>query len=240
MAKTTPAMLAAVTARVLDRFTASAMLFTALDVSNAVKETLPDVRHRDVSPLVREVFDNDGMGPYEQTQIDVMAAGKKVQALLYHLPTQDPERYDESMRSQLAKPPGAAKDDAVTDIRIEDTTLGASVPVGDDGRGRVSRRLLRNAGIESDEVMVKAKKSPASLELSGYDEDGDEDEDEDDEADVISFEHPDLLYLSPDQLKVFAAGAQLAARIEDGKVVISSTTYAPPPDGLGFIPYPVM
>lgn len=239
MAKTTPAMLAAVTARVLDRFTASAMLFTALDVSNAVKETLPDVRHRDVSPIVREVFDSDGMGPYEQTQIDVMAAGKKVQALLYHLPTQDPSRYDDSMRSQLAKPPGAAKDNAVTDIRIEDTTLGASVPVGDDGRGRVSRRLLRNAGIDGDEVMVKVTKSPPSIELSAYDED-DEDEDEEVEGDLVSFEHPDLLYLSPEQLKAFTAGAQLAARIEDGKVVISSTTYAPPADGLGFIPYPVM
>lgn len=235
MAKTTPQMLAAVTARVLDRFTASAMLFTALDVSNAVKETLPDVRHRDVSPLVREIFDGDGMGPYQQTQIDVMAGGKKVQALLYHLPSHDPAKYDDSMRSQLARPPGAAKDDAVTDIRIEDTTLGASVPIGDDGRGRVSRRLLSNAGIEGDEVLLEVKSG--SLVLSAAAEDEDE---EPDDAQLILCEHPDLLYLSPEHLEGFTAGAQLAARIEDGKVIISSSTYSPPIGGFGFAPYPVL
>lgn len=234
MSKTTPDMLAAVTARVLDRFTASAMLFTALDVSNAVKETLPDARHRDISPIVREIFDNEGMGAYRQTQIDVMASGKKVQALLYHLPTQDPERYDESMRSQLAKPPSAAKDNTVTDIHIEDSTLGASVPVGEDGRGRVSRRLLRNAGLDGDEVLLRVEESPPSLSLSSPDED------DDDDADIVSFEHPDLLYLSPEHLSGFPAGVQLAARIEDGRVIISATTYAPPSDGFGFIPYPVM
>ncbi|MDP3155547.1 MAG: hypothetical protein Q8N23_22940 [Archangium sp.] len=233
MAKTTPEMLVAVTARVLDRFTASAMLFTALDVSNAVKETLPDVRHRDVSPLVREIFDGEGLGSYQQTQIDVVAAGKTVQALLYHLPTHDPARYDDSMRSQLARPPGAAKDDAVTDIRIEDTTLGASVPIGDDGRGRVSRRLLSNAGIEGDEVLLQVKSG--SLVLSSADQD-----DEPDDAELLSCEHPDLLYLSPEQLQGFGAGAQLAARIEDGNVIISSSTYAPPLDGFGFAPYPLM
>src|SRR6059058_317082 len=92
----------AVTARVVDEFTSAAMLFTALDVSNAVKQTLTEARHREISPIVRDIFERRGMGAYTQTQIDVSAAGKPVKALLYHLPEQAPALYDDSMRSQLA------------------------------------------------------------------------------------------------------------------------------------------
>lgn len=48
--KTTANVLRAVTQRVLDSFTAQGALFTALDVSNVVKSTLTDVRHRDIAP----------------------------------------------------------------------------------------------------------------------------------------------------------------------------------------------
>src|SRR5687767_8840001 len=106
--KATPEELLAVTARVVDKFTSSAMLFTALDVSNSVKQSLPGIRHREVSPVVRETFDRGGMGLYKQTLIDVMAGRKKVEAYLYHLPKHPPGNYDESMRSQLAIPPVSA------------------------------------------------------------------------------------------------------------------------------------
>ena len=103
----------AVTARVVDEFTSAAMLFTALDVSNAVKQTLPEARHREISPIVRDIFERRGMGAYQQTSIDVMAQGNKpARALLYHLPEQAPTMYDDTMRAQLATPPQRTAADA--------------------------------------------------------------------------------------------------------------------------------
>lgn len=237
MADSTQEEREAVTARVLDRFTASAMLFTALDVSNAVKESLPDVRHRDISPLVRQALDRGALGPYETTEIDVNAGGKTVQALLYHLPSQAPDLYDEKMRSQLARPPKKGADKKVTDAQIQDETVRASVPVGQDGRGRVSRRLLANAGLEGDEVLVVVSESPAQVKLYAEDSEAEEAE----EGELVSFEHPDLLHLSEDVMKVFPQGVQLVARVESECVVVSSTTLAAPSFDLnGCIPYPVM
>ena len=81
--------LLAVTKRVVDKYTFEALLFTSLDVSNAVKQTLPTVRHREVAPIVRTFFDDAVMGDtYTRTLIDVMAGGargKKAEAYLYHL-----------------------------------------------------------------------------------------------------------------------------------------------------------
>lgn len=237
MAESTREEMEAVTARVLDRFTASAMLFTALDVSNAVKESLPDVRHRDVSPLVRQAFDRGALGPYETTQIDVNAQGKTVQALLYHLPTQSPDLYDEKMRSQLARPPKKGADKKVTDAQIQDETVSASVPVGQDGRGRVSRRLLSNAGLDGDEVLVVVSENPALVKIFAEDSEVEEAED----GELVSFEHPDLLHLSEETVGVFPKGVQLVARVESECVVVSATTtVAPSFDLNGCIPYPVM
>lgn len=237
MAQSTHEEMEAITARVLDRFTASAMLFTALDVSNAVKESLPDVRHRDISPLVRQAFDRGALGPYETTQIDVNAGDKKVQALLYHLPTQSPDLYDEKMRSQLARPPNKGGDKKVTDASIKDETVSASVPVGQDGRGRVSRRLLSNAGLEGDDVLVVVMTDPPQLKIFAEDSEAEEAED----AELLSFEHPDLLHLDEEMVKVFPAGVQLVARVDGECVVVSATTtIAPSFDLNGCIPYPVM
>ena len=65
-AKTTDKVLRAVTQRVMDSFTAQGALFTALDVSNAVKGTLPDIRHREVAPIVRDLYERGAMGDYRQ------------------------------------------------------------------------------------------------------------------------------------------------------------------------------
>lgn len=233
MAKSTPEEMEAVTARVLDRFTAAAMLFTALDVSNAVKEALPDVRHREVSPLVRDAYDRGALGTYSQTLIDVKAGDKDVQAFLYHLPSQSPDLYDEKMRSQLAKPPNKGGDKKVSDASIKDDTERASVPVGQDGRGRVSRRLLSNAGIEGDEVLVEVQAVPPQLRIHAEDADVDE-------AEAVTFEHPDLLQLPEEMVKIFPPGVQLVARVDGESVVVgATTTVAPTMDFNGCIPYPV-
>ncbi|MDP3498970.1 MAG: hypothetical protein Q8S33_01505 [Myxococcales bacterium] len=237
MAQSTQEETEAVTARVLDRFTAAAMLFTALDVSNAVKESLPDVRHRDISPLVRQALERGALGPYQSTQIDVNAGGKTVQALLYHLPTQAPDLYDEKMRSQLARAPKKGADKKVTDAQIQDETVSASVPVGHDGRGRMSRRLLANAGLDGDEVLVVASQNPPQVKIFAEDSEAEEADD----GEPVSFEHPDLLYLSAEMLKVFPQGVQLVARVESECVVVSSTTTVAPSFELnGCVPYPVM
>src|SRR5690349_12621794 len=94
-----PSDIEVTTARVVDELTGAAMLFTALDVSNAVKRSLPGVRHREVSPIVRDLFNRKAMGSYQQTEIDVLAGGTKpVTALLYHLPEHSPDMYDDTMR----------------------------------------------------------------------------------------------------------------------------------------------
>lgn len=212
MSKATPEELVAVTARVVDKFTSSAMLFTALDVSNAVKQSLPDIRHREVSPLVRDTFARGGMGIYKQTLIDVMAGRNKVEAYLYHLPKHPPGNYDESMRSQLAIPPvsaGAGDEDA----SVTDATTEVLVPIGQDGRGRLSRHLLKNAGIVGAGVLVKVQAVPPKLQvfaasaiITG-------------QTEALTFEHPELLHLPQNLVGIFAPGAQLLARIDANQSV---------------------
>jgi hypothetical protein len=214
MAKTTAKVLRAVTERVVDQYTGAAMLFTALDVSNAVKRTLPDVRHREVAPVVREMFSRGAMGIYSQTLIDVLAGGTEpTQAFLYHLPEQATSLYDDSMRSQLAIPPVSASgtDD---DATLTDASTEAPVRIGKDGRGRVPRRLLKNAGISGDQVLLRSQPSPARLELLPGRAATDA------ETDVLTFEHPSLLHLPKAKIDLFSPGTQLVARIVGGAVEI--------------------
>lgn len=109
-AMASPAEVRDVTRRVIERFTQNGFMFTALDVSNEVKQQLSGVRHRDVAPLVREMFDDDVMGDaYTRTLIDVMAGGsKKAEAFLYYDEEDDPEDYDGSLREQTAAPPSSS------------------------------------------------------------------------------------------------------------------------------------
>jgi hypothetical protein len=214
--KTSPATLRAVTQRVVDTFTAQGALFTALDVSNAVKATLPDVRHREVSPIVRELFERHAMGDYQHTLIDVLAEGKTpAQAYLYHLPEHSPELYDASMRNQLAIPPVSSSTDKNDDATITAHSLEAPVPVGRDGRARVSRQILLNAGVVGDEVSVRVNGEAGEILLFP----ADETDDEDDAGAVVEYEHPSLLHIPRGLVsQVFAPGTKLLARVEAGFV----------------------
>lgn len=208
MSKTTPQQLDSVTARVLDTFTMAGMLFTALDVSNAVKQTLPDIRHREVSPLVRAAFDRGSMGTYRQTLIDVFADGRQpTQAFLYHLPAHPTSNYDDSMRRQLAIPPVAAGAED-EDTTVTDDTTDALVKVGLDGRGRVSRHLLKNAGITGEGVIVRVQASPPKLEIVSADEQPTG------QTQALAFDHPELLHLPENLLGIFGNASQLIARID--------------------------
>lgn len=86
------------------------VLFTALDVSNKVKEALPLARHREVRDLVRASYNTDiEAAGYARTPITVtLADGTKTDAVLYH-PLVDSwdldAKYDAQKREQTAKRP---------------------------------------------------------------------------------------------------------------------------------------
>lgn len=216
--KTTPATLRAVTQRVVDSFTAQGALFTALDVSNAVKTTLPDVRHREVAPLVRELFERHAMGDYQHALIDVLAEGRTpTQAYLYHLPEHSPELYDDTMRNQLAIPPVSTSTARSDDAAVTAHSVEAPAPVGRDGRARVSRQILMNAGVVGDEVSVRINAEAGEVLLFPADED--EDDADDGDSAVVEYEHPSLLHVPRGLMaRVFEPGTKVVARVEAGFV----------------------
>ncbi len=71
---------------VVQDFISRDVLFTALDVSNSVKQSLPNARHREVRDVVRSIFSTDieSQG-WARTPITVtLGDGTTAEALLYH------------------------------------------------------------------------------------------------------------------------------------------------------------
>jgi hypothetical protein len=71
---------------VVQDFIGREVLFTALDVSNSVKQGLPNTRHREVRDVVRSMFTSDieSQG-WARTPISVtLGDGTTAEALLYH------------------------------------------------------------------------------------------------------------------------------------------------------------
>lgn len=82
-------------------------LFTALDVSLAVKQTLPHARHREVREVVRQEYVNMQNSNYGKSDIDVtLDDGSTTKAILYH-PLADSwdldNKYDAQKRAQTLK-----------------------------------------------------------------------------------------------------------------------------------------
>ena len=71
---------------VISDFVSAQALFTALDVSNKVKDTMPFARHREVRDIVRTAFSNVfSMQGYTRSTIGVsLDDGTVVDAILYH------------------------------------------------------------------------------------------------------------------------------------------------------------
>jgi hypothetical protein len=84
--------------------------FTALDVSNAIKAAQLPFRHREVSAVVREIYDSGAMAyfDFERALIPVWTEGgaKAAEAYLYHPENVNPLDY--TTRSQDALPPVAS------------------------------------------------------------------------------------------------------------------------------------
>jgi hypothetical protein len=126
---------------VVNDFVSKAEPFTALDVSNKVKETFPLARHREVRDLVRDLFVNDlANRGYARTPINVtLNDGSTVTAMLYHdlSDSWDLEaKYDAQKRSQNAVKPGVVSVPTVStpatmapNGTITVTTLPSSTPV---------------------------------------------------------------------------------------------------------------
>ena len=71
---------------VVQDFISRDVLFTALDVSNSVKQAAPNARHREVRDVVRSIFTTDiETQGWARTPISVtLGDGTKAEALLYH------------------------------------------------------------------------------------------------------------------------------------------------------------
>jgi len=160
----------AVTLGVLERLVEQGFMFTALDVSNEVKLELEGVRHREISPIVRELFDDGALGDdYTRTTIDVLAGGKTVQAFLYHHEDDDPDDYDGDLREQKARPPSARRGAPVPSPAPTSDPAPAAAPAGPnldvselslhrqrDGSIEIPSGFLERAGIYDDTVHLDA------------------------------------------------------------------------------------
>lgn len=90
---------------VVESFIQSGELFTALDVSNKVKMTMPFARHREIRDIVRALFASDiQTAGWARTPIQVtLEDSSTAEALLYHpvLDTWDLDsKYDAQKRAQ--------------------------------------------------------------------------------------------------------------------------------------------
>lgn len=114
------------------QFIADNAPFTGLDVSNKVKLTFPLARHKEVAPLVRDMFASDIQpAGWSRTTINVdLGNGKTAEAWLYHSLTDSwdlDSKYDSSKRSQVALHPASK---AAQALGITPTVpLPASLPV---------------------------------------------------------------------------------------------------------------
>lgn len=97
---------------VVQDFMKSDVLFTALDVSNTVKQVLPLAKHREVRDLVRGMFTTDiESQSWARTPIQVqLEDGTTAEALLYH-PLSDSwdldNKYDNQRRSLTSHRPAS-------------------------------------------------------------------------------------------------------------------------------------
>jgi hypothetical protein len=161
-----------------------------------------------------------------------MAAGNKpAKALLYHLPEQAPALYDDTMRSQLAVPPQRSQRPQEEQFSASATEAG--VRIGKDGRGRVPRALIENAGIRGEQVVVRSDaatpkltivavgSTPAAAPIDPLYALPDLFFAPTDNGQPIAYEHPSLLHVPRSMLDIFGQDPNLVARIDGSSVVIT-------------------
>lgn len=112
---------------VIDDFTNNSVLFTSLDVSNKVKESLPLARHREVSNMVRSLFNSNIVTKgYARTPIDVtLSDGSSVEALLYH-PLKDAWDLDLKYQTRSQEP---GKPNTIAQIDPSPICMNGTLPI---------------------------------------------------------------------------------------------------------------
>jgi len=82
------------TEKVVNELTRNRKLFSAYDVTRIMRHRLDgeNVSHNEVKNKVHEMYENDEMGIYERTQVNI---GRRIAPFIYHLNHQDPDtEYD--------------------------------------------------------------------------------------------------------------------------------------------------
>lgn len=120
---------------VVQDFITNGVLFTALDVSNAVKTALPNTRHREVRDTVRGMFSTDiESQSWARTPIQVtLDDGTTAEALLYH-PLSDSwdldSKYDSQKRASKAYRPVAAAKATLAQAQAQaQVSIPSAIPV---------------------------------------------------------------------------------------------------------------
>lgn len=114
------------------QFIADNAPFTGLDVSNKVKLAFPLARHKEIAPVVRDLFSTEiQTAGWTRTTINVdLGNGKTAEAYLYHSLTDSwdlDSKYDTGKRAQVALHPASK---AAQALGITPTVpLPASLPV---------------------------------------------------------------------------------------------------------------
>jgi hypothetical protein len=98
---------------IIKDFMSKDLLFTALDVSNEAKKTMPHLRHGEVREIVRETYATDMQVGWARSNIDVtLEDGSQRQALLYYPLSASwdlDSLYDAQKRAQTSVKPAAAQ-----------------------------------------------------------------------------------------------------------------------------------
>lgn len=119
---------------VVQSFVKDGLLFTGLDVSNKVKETLPFARHSEVSDLVRLSFVSE-MEPFSYARAPinvVLKDGSSRTAMLYHALADSwdlDNLYDVQKRSQVAVKPANNQVTGVSVAANGTVTVSSPTPI---------------------------------------------------------------------------------------------------------------
>lgn len=134
---------------VVEDFMHNEVLFTALDVSNAVKQSMPHARHREVRDVVRSLFNTDiSVQGWDRTPITVtLPDGSTAEALLYHPLTDSwdlDNKYDTQKRAAVSVRPVAVAQATVAQAQAQAQIVATPVVPVPVQTAPVSPRTLWN------------------------------------------------------------------------------------------------
>lgn len=212
-----------VTRDVLEHLVDQGFMFTALDVSNEVKLRLDGVRHREISPIVRELYDDGALGEsYTRTLIDVQAGSKTVQAFLYYDEDDDPEDYDCSLREQKARPPTGRRGSApkaasasaapkpAVNLNVDELSLHRQR----DGSIEIPAGFLKRAGIYDSTVHLDAADFGSGLVIVPPDPSKDP---------LAELDVDDVVVVPADRLSAYDGAAPIVVRQGVRKLALEGT-----------------